>query len=91
MVNVTIAVPEELKKRMDARPEMNWSELARRAWKKQLETLEWMDELTKDVNITDGEILEISRKINRGIAKRSDDELKRWKGSQSKSSKSAVA
>ena len=31
MVNITLAVPEELKKRMDLFPEINWSEVATQA------------------------------------------------------------
>ena len=90
MVNVTIAVPDNLKAKMDQRPEMNWSELARRAWKKQLENLEWMDELTAKPDISDEEILKISRKINKAAARRFDEGLKQWKAAQKKSASSAV-
>ena len=40
MVNVTIAVPEELKKLLDAHAEINWSEVARQAWWKKARELE---------------------------------------------------
>ncbi len=90
MVNVTIAVPEDLKKKMDARPEMNWSEIARQAWGKKIETLNCLDELTADVDISDEEILRISRKINQTAARRHDEDFKRWKARQTKSAKSAV-
>lgn len=90
MVNVTIAVPEELKAHMDKRPEMNWSEIARQAWRKKLEALEAMDELTENSGISDEEILKISRKINAAALRRFDEGLKQWKANQKKSAKSPV-
>ena len=33
MVNITLAIPDEIKKEMENFPEMNWSEIARKAIK----------------------------------------------------------
>jgi len=51
VANVTVTVPEELKKRMERVPGMNWSEIARRAFqeavkqRRMLEAARAMDEL----------------------------------------------
>ncbi len=50
MPNLTLSIPEELKKKMDANKMINWSEVARRAIEKQInetisdeekETINW--------------------------------------------------
>ncbi len=95
MVNVTIAVPEDLKKKLDARPEMNWSEVARQAWKKQLDLLDRLaelDRLTAKSMATEKEVEELTRLIRKS---RQEDEKNAGKTSvkahQSKSTKAAVA
>ncbi len=51
MANVTVAVPEELKKKMEHVPDVNWSEVARQAFeetirrKQMLEASESIDRL----------------------------------------------
>lgn len=80
MPNMTISVPDELKKLLDKYPELNWSEVARQAWKKKAEQLELLDSLTANSKATDEDVMEISRKINKGIAKWHDERLRRKKG-----------
>ena len=70
MANVTISVPEDLKKKMDETGIINWSEVARLAFKQQLQELELVQELTKDSKATEEGIERISKKIKHGIAKR---------------------
>ena len=40
MVNITLSVPNEIKKEMDKFSEMNWSEVARQAFKDKIVKLE---------------------------------------------------
>lgn len=42
MPNITLSIPDELKKKMDQFKEMNWSEVARQAIQHKLELLERM-------------------------------------------------
>jgi len=66
---VTIAVPDQLKALMDKRPEMNWSEVARKAWKRQLELLdrlEELDRLTGKSAATEEDVEELTRLIRKG-------------------------
>jgi len=70
---LTLAVPEKLKKELKEIKGVNWSEETRAFLKervKRLKALKKLDELTKNSKITGEEILELSRRINAGIAKR---------------------
>ena len=72
MANMTISVPDELKAILDKHPEMNWSEVARQAWKNKVEQLELLNRLTARSKATDKDIEELGRLIKRGIASRHD-------------------
>lgn len=70
---LTLAIPEKLKKELKEVKGVNWSEETRQFLEdrvKRLKALKKLDELTKNTKITDKEILELSRKINEGIAKK---------------------
>ena len=70
MVNITLAVPKELKKEMEKRPEMNWSEIARQAIKKRIELLNDMDRMLSKSKLTERDAMMLGRKINKAAAKR---------------------
>lgn len=80
MANMTISYPDELKKLLDKYPELNWSEVARQAWRQKAEQLELLNRLTANSKATDKDVMEISRKINRGIAGWHDEQMRRRKG-----------
>jgi hypothetical protein len=68
-VNFTVSLPSELKKVLDKYPEMNWSEVARQAWKRKAEQLELLNQITAGSKATDSDVVEISRKIKAGMAR----------------------
>ena len=70
MVNVTLAVPEDIYRVMKKRKEVNWSEVARQAIRSYAAKLEAMDRLAKNSGMTGKDSLELGRKINRGLAAR---------------------
>lgn len=70
MPSLTLAVPEELKKEMDKRPEINWSEIAREAIRQRLLLLKEMDRLLAKSELTEADALELGRKVNEAVAKR---------------------
>jgi hypothetical protein len=70
MVNVTVSVPEDLKKKLEKFPEINWSEVARQAWEEKARQLELLNELTRSSTATDADIAELSRKIKKSLAKK---------------------
>ena len=70
MVNVTVSVPEDLKRKMDEAALINWSEVARRAFREQIEDLELLKKITAKSKATDSDIEQLSKKIKHGIATR---------------------
>jgi hypothetical protein len=74
MPTITVNVDDELKERMDSHPEINWSEVTRQAIREKIETLEVMDELTSESELTESDVQEIAEKINERGRKRVDEE-----------------
>ncbi len=70
MANITLAVPDELKKEMDQFPDMNWSEVARASIRKRVVLLEKFRQFTKDSELTEEDAIRIGRKVNEGLSKR---------------------
>lgn len=70
MVTMTLAVPKELKKNMDTFPEMNWSEVARQAFKTKLHNLELLRKFTSESTITEEDALKWGKEVNKKLAKR---------------------
>ena len=70
MVNITLSVPEELKKEMDKFPEMNWSEIARASIKQRVIMLNKFREFTRDSTLTEEDALRLGRLVNKEVAKK---------------------
>ncbi|MCI0503214.1 hypothetical protein L0Y65_00715 [Candidatus Micrarchaeota archaeon] len=68
MVNVTLTVPADLKKRMDEFPEINWSEVARQAINQKIQELVLLRSITAKSRLTDENVQEIGDKIKMAIA-----------------------
>ena len=70
MVNMTLAVPNELSKTMKKHTEIKWSEIARRAMWEHARKLELMERLVSKRKLTEKDALEIGEKIKAGLHKR---------------------
>jgi metal-responsive CopG/Arc/MetJ family transcriptional regulator len=70
MSNVTVSVPDNLKKKMDSFATINWSEVARQAFSAELKKLELLEEITSHSKATDQDIDELARKIKKSIAQK---------------------
>jgi metal-responsive CopG/Arc/MetJ family transcriptional regulator len=70
MVSITLSVPEEMKKEMDERPEMNWSEIARQAIRHKLDLLDKLDIIMSKSKLTEEDAIELGRKVNKKAAAR---------------------
>ena len=70
MTNLTLAVSEELHKRMKKFSEIRWSEVARKAIEQRVSDLEVMNQIASKSKLTKKDVEEISKKINMGIAKK---------------------
>lgn len=72
MSKVSIRVPDDLKKSMEERSEMNWSEVARKAFEKELKKLELADSIASKSELTAEDVEEIGEKVKKGIAEKHD-------------------
>jgi predicted translin family RNA/ssDNA-binding protein len=70
LANVTLAVPEELRRIMKSHPEIKWSEVARQAMWEYAKKLEMMDEVTGKTKLTEGDALEVGRTFKTGLGAR---------------------
>lgn len=69
-MTMTLAVPKELKKKMDSFPEINWSEVARQAFRRKVEDLEILRKFTRESTLTEKEALELGAELSKKLAKR---------------------
>lgn len=70
MERMTFTVPAELKKRLQAREDINWSNVVAKALQERLDALEFMDRVLAKSRLTQEDVDEIADKINTGMAKR---------------------
>lgn len=70
MPKVSIRVSEDLKREMEEHREVNWSEVARRAFTEHVRRIELADALASGSELTGEEVEEISRRVKKGIAER---------------------
>lgn len=70
MTNMTLSVPEDLKKIMIRHREIKWSEIARLAMWEYARKLELMEKLVAESKLTEEDAIEIGRKIKEEVAKR---------------------
>ena len=70
MTTMTLAVPSELKGKMEKFPEMNWSEVARQAFMQRIKDLEFLKKFKSDSTLTEEDALRLGRELNKNLAKR---------------------
>ena len=70
MVTLTIAVPSELKQRMDSFAEINWSEIARQAFAEKIGDLEFLKKFKAKSTLTQEDAIRLGRKVNASLAKK---------------------
>lgn len=66
MTNLTLAIPEELAKKMKVFREIRWSEIARQAIEKRIQDLEFMNKIASKSKLTEKDALELGRLIKKG-------------------------
>ena len=70
MASLTLAVPTELKQKMDSFKYINWSEVARVAIINKVQILQKMDKLLSKSTLTEEDTIKYGRAINKRIWKR---------------------
>ncbi|MFA6420538.1 MAG: hypothetical protein WCW13_07075 [archaeon] len=68
MANMTLAIPDELKKEMDELKFFNWSEIARTAIKEKIIEFQLFQSIAKKSKLTQKDADELSKKINRAVS-----------------------
>jgi len=70
MTNMTLAVPEELHRRMKQHTELKWSDIARQAFERKIEEVEIMEKVLSKSHLTEEDAERIGHKIKAQIRKR---------------------
>jgi len=70
MANITLSIPEDLKKEMEKFPEINWSEVARDSIRKKIAQLSFLKGFRMDSDITVDEALKLGQEVNQLLVKR---------------------
>ena len=68
MTTLTLAVPDEIKKKMDAFPEMNWSEVARQAFIQKIEDMEFLRKFKEKSKLTETDALRLGREVSKEVS-----------------------
>lgn len=73
MATITLAVPDDIRRKMKEFPEMNWSGLVRKTIEERIRLLIWrqqvLNKIEEERQFSDWTI-EMGRKVNKGIAQR---------------------
>lgn len=70
MVNMTLALPDNLHSTMKKHPEIKWSEVARQALWNEARKREIVEKILSKSKLTEKDARKIGEKIKEGIAKR---------------------
>lgn len=70
MVNITLAIPEDLRVEIKQHREVNWSEIARKAMTEHLRKLHIANAIAQKSKLTEKDIKDIDKLVKIGIAKR---------------------
>jgi len=68
MTTLTLAVPDEMKKRMDSFPEMNWSEVARQAFMQKIEDMNFLRKFKEKSKLTEEDALRLGKKVSTSVS-----------------------
>ena len=68
MTTLTLAVPDEMKQKMDSFPEMNWSEVARQAFMQKIEDMEFLRKFKEKSKITETDALRLGKEVGKEVS-----------------------
>ena len=70
MVNITLAVTDEIKREMEKFPEINWSEIVREAIKHRIIVLEKFRKFTENSEFDEKEAIRLGKELNSRLRRR---------------------
>lgn len=76
MPTLTLAIPTELKEEMSSLPELNWSEIARKAIVEKIKEYKTFKKIVAKSKLTQKDALELGKKVNEGLYKSYEKKLK---------------
>ncbi len=68
MATLTLAVPDEMKREMESFPEMNWSEVARQAFKQKIEDMEFLRKFKEKSKLTEPDAMRLGKEVSRAVS-----------------------
>mgnify|MGYP001599866265 FL=1 len=68
MTTLTLAVPNEMKKKMDEFPEMNWSEIARQAFMQKIEDMEFLRKFKEKSKLSETDALRLGKEVSKEVS-----------------------
>ena len=68
MTTITLAVPDEMKKKMDSFPEMNWSEVARQAFMQKIEDMNFLRTFKEKSKLTEADALRLGKEVSKEVS-----------------------
>ncbi len=69
MVNITVAIPEDLQNELRKHDEVNWSGVIRKALQEHLRKLQIAEAIANKSRLTQRDVDELSELVKKGIAK----------------------
>ena len=70
MTNITLSVPEDLKKKMDEHSIINWSEVARQAFIEKIADLEFLQEFKSKSDLSEKDALRMGGRVSESLAEK---------------------
>jgi len=70
MVNVTLAIPNELKQKMDSLAEINWSAVAREAFDEKIKDMEFIKKFRAKSTLTEADALRLGKEVSKSLSNR---------------------
>ena len=67
MATLTLAIPDDIKSKMNRFPEINWSEVARQAITEKMRTLGEMQRLLAKSTLTEGDTVQLGKQIKQRV------------------------
>ena len=68
MTTLTLAVPDEMKQKMDTFPEMNWSEVARQAFMQKIEDMEFLRKFKEKSKLSETDALRLGKEVSKEVS-----------------------
>lgn len=70
MGTISVSIPDDLRERMVAMEEVNWSAVARKAFEEKVKEVEFLKKIVQKSKLTEKDANEIASVINAKVAKR---------------------